>query len=105
MSAAEHTTDHWDHKDEWRRHGKDLRMAVADVPTLPQRLRALAGEPWPFPVPDPDFGMTGNVMREAAQRIEELEAQLAGVYSGIPPTNAHQPADGARTAATHGGQS
>lgn len=59
---------------------------MTEALTLPQRLRALAGEPWPFPVPDPDFGMTGNVMREAASRIEELEAALGGVHSG----NTHQ---------------
>jgi len=29
MSAAEHATDHWDHKDEWRRHGKDFLIVVS----------------------------------------------------------------------------
>lgn len=51
---------------------------MADKPTLVQRLRAIAGEPWPFPVPDPDFGMTGNVMREAAARLERIEP-IAGI--------------------------
>lgn len=28
MSAAEHATDHWDHKDQWRKHGKDFLIVV-----------------------------------------------------------------------------
>lgn len=29
MSAAEHATDHWDHKDEWRKHGKNFLVVVS----------------------------------------------------------------------------
>ena len=29
MSAAEHATDHWDHKDEWRKHGTDFLVTIS----------------------------------------------------------------------------
>lgn len=28
MSAAENATDHWDHKDQWRKHGKNFLIVV-----------------------------------------------------------------------------
>lgn len=39
---------------------------------LPDRLRGLAGEPWPFDVPDPDFGIVPKTMREAADELTRL---------------------------------
>jgi hypothetical protein len=38
MSAAEHATDHWDHKDLWRRHGRDFLIEVSRHNASPSSL-------------------------------------------------------------------
>lgn len=39
---------------------------------LPDRLRGLAGEPWPFEVNDPSFGAVNRAMHEAADELTNL---------------------------------
>lgn len=39
---------------------------------LPDRLRGLAGEPWPFEVNDPSFDAVNRAMHEAADELTRL---------------------------------
>ena len=39
---------------------------------LPDRLRNLAGEPWPFEVNDPSFDAVNRAMHEAADELTRL---------------------------------
>lgn len=46
MSAAEHATDHWDHKDEWRKHGKDFLIVVSRHNGRPDEMEGTGAHRW-----------------------------------------------------------